>query len=86
MSVRNRIFFLLKALQLNSFKTKYQSFPTLQLTCSRSYHIPVMKAECCKYLNIKPGSVYLDCTLGGGGHTLAILEHGGKVIGIDRVK
>jgi 16S rRNA (cytosine1402-N4)-methyltransferase len=26
----------------------------------------------------------LDCTLGGGGHTLALLEHGAQVVGVDR--
>jgi len=26
----------------------------------------------------------LDCTLGGGGHSLALLEHGHRVTGIDR--
>jgi 16S rRNA (cytosine1402-N4)-methyltransferase len=49
-----------------------------------SYHVPVMKEECCKYLNIVPGGIYVDCTLGGGGHTKAILDRGGKVIGIDQ--
>ena len=48
------------------------------------YHVPVMKEECCKYLNIVPGGVYVDCTMGGGGHTKAILQRGGKVIGIDQ--
>jgi 16S rRNA (cytosine1402-N4)-methyltransferase len=43
-----------------------------------------MKDECCKYLNIIPGGVYVDCTLGGGGHTKAILQRGGRVIGIDQ--
>lgn len=49
-----------------------------------SYHCPVMKDECCDNLNIKPGGVYVDCTLGGGGHTKAILDRGGHVIGIDQ--
>eukprot|EP01032_Pedospumella_encystans_P017702 gene17702-20164_t len=49
-----------------------------------SYHYPVMKDECCDYLNIKAGGVYVDCTLGGGGHTKAILDRGGYVIGIDQ--
>lgn len=49
-----------------------------------SYHVPVMKEECCTHLKITPGGVYVDCTLGGGGHTKAILERGGKVIGLDQ--
>jgi 16S rRNA (cytosine1402-N4)-methyltransferase len=28
--------------------------------------------------------LYVDCTLGGGGHTQAILQRGGKVIGLDQ--
>ena len=51
---------------------------------SIDYHVPVMMNECCDLLNIKPGCVYVDCTMGGGGHTRAILERGGKVIGIDQ--
>jgi 16S rRNA (cytosine1402-N4)-methyltransferase len=50
------------------------------------YHKPVMKAECLHYLDIQPGRVYVDCTLGGGGHSLAILQKGGLVIGIDQDK
>jgi len=48
------------------------------------YHVPVMMNECCNLLNIRPGGVYVDCTMGGGGHTRAILERGGRVIGIDQ--
>ncbi len=37
-------------------------------------------------LDLKDGGIYVDCTLGGAGHTKLILERldGGKVIGIDR--
>lgn len=51
---------------------------------SSSYHIPVLRDECCKYLSIKKDGIYVDCTLGGGGHTRAILERGGRVIGLDQ--
>jgi 16S rRNA (cytosine1402-N4)-methyltransferase len=34
-------------------------------------------------LNITDG-VYVDCTLGGGGHTTEILRRGGRVIGLDQ--
>ncbi|MDE5593064.1 MAG: 16S rRNA (cytosine(1402)-N(4))-methyltransferase RsmH, partial [Clostridiales bacterium] len=35
-------------------------------------------------LLIKPDGLYLDGTLGGGGHSQAILNAGGKVVAIDR--
>lgn len=51
------------------------------------YHIPVMRDECCKYLlsgPVQEKGVFVDCTVGGGGHTKAILEKGGKVIAFDQ--
>lgn len=47
------------------------------------YHIPVLLDEVLDYLNVQTGKWYVDCSLGGGGHTSAILERGGKVVGID---
>lgn len=35
-------------------------------------------------LHVKPGGIYLDATLGGGGHSGAILKAGGSVVAIDR--
>jgi 16S rRNA (cytosine1402-N4)-methyltransferase len=48
------------------------------------YHVPVMLNECLDYLNVEKDKIYVDCTLGGGGHTGEILKRGGKVIGIDQ--
>ena len=39
------------------------------------YHIPAMLAETIEGLNIKPDGVYVDVTLGGGGHSREILKH-----------
>lgn len=50
----------------------------------KSYHIPVLLNECCEYLDIKQNGLYVDCTLGGGGHTREILQRGGRVIGLDQ--
>src|SRR3989344_6396216 len=47
------------------------------------YHISVMLNEAISYLNVQPGHWYIDCNLGGGGHTEEILKKGGKVLGID---
>lgn len=50
-------------------------------------HISVMPRETVGALNVKPDGVYVDCTLGGAGHTkliLGLLGENGRVIGIDR--
>ena len=47
-------------------------------------HKPVLLKEVMSLLNPKAGGVYVDCTLGCGGHTIAILSSGAKVYGIDR--
>jgi len=38
------------------------------------YHIPVMLQECLDGLNLTSDEIYVDGTLGGGGHTAAMLE------------
>ena len=38
------------------------------------YHLPVMLDECMEWLAIGPSGRYVDCTLGGGGHSSAILD------------
>jgi len=52
-----------------------------------SAHRPVMLAEVVAWLAPRPGGRYVDGTVGGGGHTEALLEAaspGGLVIGLDR--
>ncbi len=49
-------------------------------------HIPVMSDRVIEYMNPKSGGVYLDATVGEGGHARAILEASaphGHVVGID---
>ncbi|AVP49019.1 16S rRNA (cytosine(1402)-N(4))-methyltransferase RsmH [Williamsoniiplasma luminosum] len=38
-------------------------------------HTPVLLAESIKYLNLQPNGIYVDCTLGRGGHSSEILKH-----------
>ena len=50
-------------------------------------HVPVLLAEVLEGLNPQPGGVFVDGTLGGGGHARAIAERvgpTGRVIGLDR--
>lgn len=49
-------------------------------------HYSVMREQCIDALDIKPDGVYVDCTLGGGGHSLLIAKKldSGRLIGIDR--
>ena len=50
-------------------------------------HIPVLKEASLKALCCRPDGLYVDCTLGDGGHTAEILQAcdpGGMVLGIDQ--
>ena len=48
-------------------------------------HEPVMVAEVLEYLAPARGGVFVDCTVGYGGHTRAMLDAGAsRVIGLDR--
>jgi 16S rRNA (cytosine1402-N4)-methyltransferase len=50
-------------------------------------HISVLLNESIEALNIKENGIYVDCTLGGGGHSLEILKKlkgTGRLIGIDQ--
>ncbi len=49
-------------------------------------HIPVMEKEVIGYLNCRPDGIYVDATLGDGGHAeaiLRVLSAEGRLIGID---
>lgn len=52
-------------------------------------HVSVLLNECLEGLNIKPDGKYVDCTLGGAGHSSQILKRlskDGLLIGIDQDK
>jgi 16S rRNA (cytosine1402-N4)-methyltransferase len=48
-------------------------------------HVPVMTAEVLRHLRPERGGLFVDCTVGLGGHSRAILETGAtRLIGLDR--
>src|SRR3989338_4691416 len=46
-------------------------------------HTPVLLKEVIEALNIKKDGLYVDATFGEGGYSQAILDKGGKVLGLD---
>ena len=51
------------------------------------HHISVMLNETIDYLDIKEDGIYVDCTLGGAGHALYLLNQlndDGRLIAIDQ--
>lgn len=52
-----------------------------------SFHIPVLAEQAIRLLVTDPDGTYVDCTVGGGGHSLLIireLSSAGRLIGVDR--
>lgn len=55
----------------------------------QAYHIPALLQQSIDALDIRRGGVYVDCTLGGGGHTREILRTlgeagGGRLLSFDQ--
>jgi 16S rRNA (cytosine1402-N4)-methyltransferase len=65
-----------------------QSDSRLPTADSRTGHQPVLLREALGFLHVRPDGVYIDATLGAGGHAaaiLSVLERGrGRLLGIDR--
>ena len=58
----------------------------MNLQMTLNYHIPVLLEETKQALDVQLGGRYVDCTVGTGGHSEAILEAilpGGQLLGID---
>ena len=47
-------------------------------------HLPVMSSEVMEALAVEPGGLYVDATLGLGGHTELLLKRGARVLSLDR--
>ncbi|HEY7839120.1 MAG TPA: 16S rRNA (cytosine(1402)-N(4))-methyltransferase RsmH [Terriglobales bacterium] len=49
-------------------------------------HVAVMADEVIEYMAPRPGGLYVDCTLGGGGHSLRLAQAmgWGRIIGFDK--
>jgi 16S rRNA (cytosine1402-N4)-methyltransferase len=50
----------------------------------QQYHEPVLLQAVCEAFQVQSGHLYVDATLGGGGHARQIISLGGKVLGIDQ--
>ena len=51
------------------------------------YHIPALLPQCLEALQVRADGMYIDCTLGGGGHSRAIasaLTAGGRLLAFDQ--
>lgn len=48
------------------------------------FHSPVLVDEVLQILKVEPGLIYVDATVGNGGHTLELLKKGGIVYGLDQ--
>ncbi len=56
-------------------------------TSNKAFHIPVLKDQIVQFLNIRRNGIYLDGTLGLGGHSaeiISILSKKGAFVGFDR--
>ncbi len=57
--------------------------------CPKVFHVPVLLDEVLQHLSLKKDGIYIDCTIGEGGHSEAILENIGEtglLIGLDKDK
>ncbi len=57
------------------------------MTNSSKRHVPVLLHEAIEFLHVRPGGVYVDCTLGMAGHAVEIAQRlgpRGRLIGFDR--
>lgn len=63
-------------------RSRVTPFRTLSSSRISAYHVPVLLHDVESLF--QGASTVLDCTLGGGGHSAALIERGMRVTGIDR--
>ena len=59
----------------------------VNITTAETYHVPVMLHETVDGMNIQPGGIYVDLTLGGAGHSkeiLARMDGKARLFGFDQ--
>lgn len=59
----------------------------VNITTAETYHVPVMLHETVDGMNIQPGGIYVDLTLGGAGHSkeiLARMDGEARLFGFDQ--
>lgn len=59
----------------------------VNITTAETYHVPVMLHEAVDGMNIQPGGIYVDLTLGGAGHSkeiLARMDENAHLFGFDQ--
>lgn len=59
----------------------------VNITTAETYHVPVMLHETVDGMNIQPGGIYVDLTLGGAGHSkeiLARMDENARLFGFDQ--
>lgn len=65
-----------------NIKTNYRAH--IRFAQRRIHHRPVLLNEAIASLAVSSGKSYIDATVGGGGHTVAILRKGGRVLALDQ--
>lgn len=78
---------LLSLLSFPAHRPRELTVSNVSATYATSYHAPVLVQEVLEYLGVRPGGLYVDGTLGGGGHSHAILDAcspDGRVVAFDR--
>ena len=71
----------MKTLEYDNFLGISWKLPDME---ESDFHVPVLAKEVKSFLNPEPGMLFLDGTVGGGGHSDLLLEAGAEVIAIDQ--